>query len=63
MVKAEILAADGQADAAAQMLIAALRSAPPGFACWTIPIEPAFRHVVGLPGFAPFLQELALRAR
>jgi DNA-binding winged helix-turn-helix (wHTH) protein/Flp pilus assembly protein TadD len=63
MVKAEILAADGQVDAAAQMLIAALRSAPPGFACWTIPIEPAFRHVVGLPGFAPFLQELALRAR
>jgi DNA-binding winged helix-turn-helix (wHTH) protein/Flp pilus assembly protein TadD len=63
LVKAEILAADGQAGASAQMLTGVLKSAPLGFACWTIPIEPAFRHVVGLPVFAPFLQELAVRAR
>ena len=63
MVRAEILAASGQPDAAAQTLSAALAAAPAGFACWTIPIEPAFQHVIGLPAFAPFLQELAFRAR
>jgi DNA-binding winged helix-turn-helix (wHTH) protein/Tfp pilus assembly protein PilF len=63
LVKAEILAADGQPAASAQMLTTVLKGAPLGFACWTIPIEPAFRHVVGLPAFAPFLQELSVRAR
>ena len=63
MVRAEILAASGQSDASAQTLSAALRAAPAGFACWTIPIEPAFHHVIGLPAFAPFLKELAFRAR
>jgi DNA-binding winged helix-turn-helix (wHTH) protein/Tfp pilus assembly protein PilF len=63
MVRAEILAASGQSDASAQALSAAVRAAPAGFACWTIPIEPAFQHVIGLPAFAPFLQELAFRAR
>jgi DNA-binding winged helix-turn-helix (wHTH) protein/Flp pilus assembly protein TadD len=63
MVKAEILAGDHQARAAAELLTAALKGAPPGFACWTIPIEPAFRQVVSLPAFAPFLQQLAVRAR
>ena len=60
---AEMLAANRQADASAQMLTGALRGAPPGFACWTIPIEPAFRHAVSLPAFAPLLHELAVRAR
>ena len=63
LIKAEILAADGQAGASAQMLTGVLRNAPLGFACWTIPIEPAFRHLAGLPAFAPFLQELSVRAR
>jgi hypothetical protein len=40
-----------------------LQKAPPGFACWTVPIEPAFQKVIALPAFAPFLQELAARAR
>ena len=63
MVRAEMLAASGQSDASAQVLTAALKAAPAGFACWTIPVEPAFQHVVGLPAFAPFLHELSLRAR
>jgi DNA-binding winged helix-turn-helix (wHTH) protein/Tfp pilus assembly protein PilF len=62
-VRAEMLAAGGQSEAAAHVLLTALKAAPPGFACWTIPIEPAFRNVIGLPAFAPFLQELAVRAR
>lgn len=63
MVRAEMLAASGESDASAQVLTAGLNAAPAGFACWTIPIEPAFQHVIGLPAFAPFLQELAYRAR
>jgi DNA-binding winged helix-turn-helix (wHTH) protein/Tfp pilus assembly protein PilF len=62
-VKAEWLAAQGDAGASAALLLATLRNSPPGFACWTVPIEPAFRQVIGLPAFAPVLQELAARAR
>jgi DNA-binding winged helix-turn-helix (wHTH) protein/Tfp pilus assembly protein PilF len=63
IVRAEMLAASGQSEASAQTLTAAVYAAPPGFACWTIPIEPAFQHVIGLPAFAPLLEELAFRAR
>ena len=63
IVRAELLVAQGDAAAAAATLIAALRAAPPGFACWSVPIEPAFEDVLGLPAFAPVLQELAARAR
>jgi hypothetical protein len=63
MVKAELAVARGDVEAGGRVLMAALRNAPPGFACWTIPIEPGFRKVVGLPAFAPFLKELADRAR
>jgi len=62
-VKAEWLAAQGDAGASASQLLATLKDSPPGFACWTVPIEPAFRHVIGLPAFTPVLQELASRAR
>ncbi len=63
LVKAELLVAGGDAEAAARVLTGALRASPPGFACWTVPIEPAFQEVIGLPAFAPVLQELAARAR
>jgi DNA-binding winged helix-turn-helix (wHTH) protein/tetratricopeptide (TPR) repeat protein len=63
VARAELLVATGQAEIAAQLLASALTGAPPGFACWTVPIEPAFQHVIGLPVFAPFLQELGARAR
>ena len=63
IVKAELLVAQGEAAAAAATLVAALRAAPPGFAGWSVPIEPAFDEVISLPAFAPVLQELATRAR
>jgi DNA-binding winged helix-turn-helix (wHTH) protein/Tfp pilus assembly protein PilF len=63
MVKAELLVADGQIASAAGVLTGALQAAPPGFACWSVPIEPAFGEVIGLPAFAPVLRELAVRAR
>ena len=62
MVQAEMLAADGQSDAAADVLTAALTGAPRGFACWSIPIEPAFRQVIASASFAPFLEALEHRA-
>jgi DNA-binding winged helix-turn-helix (wHTH) protein/Tfp pilus assembly protein PilF len=62
-VKAEWLAAQGDAGASGSLLLATLKDSPPAFACWTVPIEPAFRQVIGLPSFAPVLQELASRAR
>jgi tetratricopeptide (TPR) repeat protein len=62
-VKAESFAVQGDAAASASLLLASLKDSPPGFACWTLPIEPAFRQVIGLPAFAPVLQELATRAR
>ena len=56
---------DGKASAtvaAAAVLLDALKKAPPGFACWTLPIEPAFRQVIGASEFAPVLEILAARA-
>lgn len=63
VARAELLIAAEQPEAAAHVLTSALKAAPPGFACWTVPIEPAFRHAIELPVFAPFLQELDARAR
>ena len=63
VARAELLVATGQPEAAAQLLASALAGAPPGFACWTVPIEPTFHHVIGLPVFAPILQLLDARAR
>ena len=63
IARAEMLVMRKEADAAAGVLTQALRKAPPGFACWSIPIEPAFQDVIGLPAFAPFLHELDGRAR
>jgi hypothetical protein len=63
IAKAERLVTDGRAADAAGLLMNVLQKAPPGFVCWTVPIEPAFQTVIALPAFAPFLQELAARAR
>jgi TolB-like protein/Tfp pilus assembly protein PilF len=63
LVRAELQIARGQTTEAASTVSAALRTAPPGFACWTVPIEPAFQRVLGLPAFAPVLTALRERAR
>ena len=62
MVKAEVLVTQGRADAAAHLLTDVLHTAPPGFALWTVPIEPAFHEAIRLPVFARFLTDLATRA-
>ncbi len=63
LIRAQLLVTRGEPKTAAATLTMALRAAPPGFAFWTVPIEPAFHDVIALPVFAPFLQELSVRAR
>ena len=45
------------------VLDALLAQAPPGFAGWTIPIEPFFSPIRELPAFKILLRTLADRAR
>lgn len=63
MVRADMLVGAREQAAAAALLTDALRSAPPGFACWTLPVEPAFRQVLPAEAFAPVLRALTERAR
>jgi tetratricopeptide (TPR) repeat protein len=55
------LAGDG--DDACRRLSALLDAAPPGFAGWTIPVEPAFAPLHDRPAFQAVLHTLAARAR
>jgi hypothetical protein len=57
-----MLAATGQADAAGAVLSKLFESAPPGFAGWTVPIDPLFVQLQGTPAFAAALERLAERA-
>jgi tetratricopeptide (TPR) repeat protein len=52
----------GQADAACRRLALLLESAPPGYAGWTIPVEPAFLHLHTRDDFKQVLRVLAQRA-
>jgi DNA-binding winged helix-turn-helix (wHTH) protein/tetratricopeptide (TPR) repeat protein len=62
MLRAEALVAEGALEAAIQTLDGMLADAPPGFAGWTLPIEPFLTHLVSCPGFAGTLRRLAERA-
>jgi tetratricopeptide (TPR) repeat protein len=62
MVRAARLAAAGQPSDASRVLLNMLKDAPPGFAGWTIPVEPLFRDLVHEPSFAVVRKVLAERA-
>ena len=62
VLRAKALVADGSPDAAVQTLDRLLADAPPGFAGWTLPIEPFLRQLTGHEGFAGTLRRLAERA-
>jgi DNA-binding winged helix-turn-helix (wHTH) protein/Flp pilus assembly protein TadD len=62
IVSAADLASCGQMEAAAATLERLLASAPPGFAGWTIPIEPLLAPLHGSPAFGRVLAILAERA-
>jgi DNA-binding winged helix-turn-helix (wHTH) protein len=63
IVRAQILTAATDEPAAAAALAAMLDSAPPGFAGWTIPVEPFLRELHQTSAFAGILSRLAERAR
>jgi DNA-binding winged helix-turn-helix (wHTH) protein/Tfp pilus assembly protein PilF len=53
----------GQADDACRRLALLIESAPPGFAGWTIPVEPAFMPLHSRSDFQQVLRTLADRAK
>jgi adenylate cyclase len=62
-VQAQVLAARGDASGASAVLSRLLTEAPPGFAGWTLPVEPFLRSLRGTKPFAAVLTRLAQRAR
>jgi tetratricopeptide (TPR) repeat protein len=63
IVQAQALAIEGQSEEAGAVLCKALDDAPPGFAAWTIPIEPFLLQLSGTTAFTAALGRLATRAR
>jgi len=62
VVRAQLMAARGEPDKAAEALEALLQDAPPGFAGWTIPVEPFLTEVSQNERFRAVLRMLAGRA-
>jgi DNA-binding winged helix-turn-helix (wHTH) protein/tetratricopeptide (TPR) repeat protein len=62
-VRALVLASQGRLAEAVETLGRLIESAPPGFACWTLPVEPFLTQLSGFKGFATILERLAERAR
>jgi DNA-binding winged helix-turn-helix (wHTH) protein/Flp pilus assembly protein TadD len=63
LVESQMLAAEGKTEEAGAVLCRLLESAPPGFAGWTLPIEPLLNQMHGTKEFTVVLQRLAERAR
>ena len=63
IARSQWLSAQGQLSEAAHVLGRLLADAPPGFAAWTLPIDPLLRPLHGVSGFANVLGRLAERAR
>lgn len=62
MASAQLQAARGHATDAVESLGRLVADAPPGFAGWTIPIEPLLRQLADTKGFARVIDRLAHRA-
>ncbi len=63
LVEAQLQTARGDQAGAVATLRRLLADAPPGFAAWTLPVEPFLQDLHGLPAFAQILTRLAERAR
>jgi hypothetical protein len=63
VVKAEMLIADGRLAEAGAALDTLVDGAPPGFACWMLPVEPLLAQLALHQSFAGALGRLADRAR
>jgi DNA-binding winged helix-turn-helix (wHTH) protein len=62
IVGSQLLAARSDEAAAVASLGRLLDAAPPGFAAWTLPVEPLLRQAQAAKGFAAVLRHLADRA-
>jgi tetratricopeptide (TPR) repeat protein len=62
LVRGQWLAAQGRADAAADTLAGVLEQAPPGFAGWTIPVEPHLTQIADSEALTKIVARLAERA-
>jgi DNA-binding winged helix-turn-helix (wHTH) protein len=63
LVRAQSLAVEGDAAGAADVLLGAIKDAPPGFFGWSIPVEPFILQVTDRTVFTPVFSLLAGRAR
>lgn len=63
IVQSQRLATAGKLEPAADALCRLLESAPPGFAAWTLPVDPLFQQLRGTTGFTGVIRRLAERAR
>ena len=63
LVRAQMLAVQGHELEAAGLLAEAVSDAPPGFAGWTVPVEPFLLQIADRTVFAPVFSRLADRAR
>jgi DNA-binding winged helix-turn-helix (wHTH) protein/tetratricopeptide (TPR) repeat protein len=63
LVRSHLLIAEGRAAEASAILCTMLDGAPPGFAAWTLPIEPLLIQPVVTEALAPALARLSQRAR
>jgi DNA-binding winged helix-turn-helix (wHTH) protein/Tfp pilus assembly protein PilF len=63
LVRGQWLAARGDVAGSAAGLARLLVDAPPGFAGWTLPVEPFLRELHGTQAFTEVLDRLAARAR
>ena len=63
IVHSQLLAVDGKPEDAGAILCKALDEAPPGFAAWTLPIEPFLLQLAGTEAFTSALTRLSERAR
>lgn len=62
MVRAQLLAARGDSERAGGVLARMLDEAPPGFAGWTLPVEPYLRQVIDTEDVKRSMNRLAARA-
>lgn len=62
ILQSQVLAAKGHAGAAGEILSTLLDEAPPGFAAWTLPVEPLLHQLTGTKEFTDALARLARRA-
>ena len=63
LVRSQLLTVREDAGAALVALEGVLREAAPGFAAWTLPVEPFLRELQPSKGFTAILAQLAERAR